>query len=490
MAIQIRKALVLIALCAAWQISAGQTTDVDDTVIIEDVAPQNPLSLSRQQGDKRPEGQFQTRLFGRSLTIGGEVELRPELRDNLDLDPDADDEFTRVGQKIELEAFYEINSRLYAFGEAKFRSQQDRFENGGRNRESGLERAESWVYYIFPNNMFALQAGRQSFKDKREWWWDNDLDAIRLHFERGPVRGEIAIAEELAGLGPNAPLDAEDKDVSRILGNVSWRWAERQQIGVFWLQQDDNSDLPEVGSLFAPDDEDETDADLNWLGIRARGRVKIKPFGRFYYWIDVARVDGDERVFDFDEAVDGLRVVDDVSEFSIAGTAFDLGVTWRTDLPGELSVTLSYARGSGDNDFDDGHDRSFRQTGLQDNNGKFRGVDRFRYYGELFRPELSNMEIATLSVGRQILTDSSVEVVYHQYRQIDLLNRIRDSRININPTGLDTDLGQELDFVLGLEEWDHWEFELVAAIFYSGKAFGNRSDELSYAAIAKINFNF
>lgn len=57
-----------------------------------------------------------------------------------------------------------------------------------------------------------------------------------------------------------------------------------------------------------------------------------------------------------------------------------------------------------------------RQTGLQDNNGEFFGVDCFRYYGELLRPELSKLQITTLALGFRMLTNSSIEFVYHTDR--------------------------------------------------------------------------
>jgi alginate production protein len=479
-----------LALCVSVQAGAAQTTNDDSNAEPGTMLRESPLSLSRQLDDERPDRQLQLGLFGRPLTIGGEIELRPELRDNLDLNTDLDDELNRVAQKLELEAFYEINTRLYTFAEVKLKARQDTRDDRENRQESGIERGESWLYYVLPGDHLAIQVGRQNFRDRREWWWDNDLDAVRLHFDNGPIEAEVAVARELGNVAFGESLAARDRDISRLIGNMTWQWADRQQLDIFWLQQSDNSGVLDSGSTVLPEDEDDFDANLRWFGVRAEGRVRVRPLGQFYYWADVGNVRGNEVLTNYDDTLNGLRVLNNSLNQKVQGTAFDVGVTWRTELQGELSITIGFAEGSGDNDLNDNRDTSFRQTGLQDNNSKFRGVDRFRYYGELFRPELSNMRIVTFSIGWHLTSDSSLEIVYHDYQQVVARNTIRDSKIDIDPTGLNDDIGQEIDLVLGLEEWQHWEFELVAAAFYAGKAFGARVGEPAYLVNAKVNYNF
>lgn len=451
-----------------------------------------PKVLSRQQGDKRPENQHSTSLFGRPLTIGGEVEFNPEIRRNLELLPDDEDELKRLDQKLEIEAFYDAGRNVYVFAEAKLKRQNNFVKGEDDNRTSALERGETWVFLHFPTSGFGLQVGRQAFKDKREWWWDADLDAIRLRYDRGEWRAEISLAQELAGVSSESPLDPEDKKVLRFIGNTQWRWADRQTFDFFWIHQADESGIIGEDVFIRPQDEDEFDADLDWFGVRARGTFKLDDIGRFYYWGDLGWVNGNEDVIDYDDTVDGLRVFDDVERFSVSGTAFDVGATWRweTESLGEINITASFAAGAGDNNLDDNRDEAFRQTGLQDNNGKFRGVDRFRYYGELFRPELSNMQIATLSIGKEMMSGSSIELLYHNYRQLYAAAVIRDTRIEMQPLGVNRDLGTELDLVIGLEEWVHWEIEVVAAAFRAGRAFGDAENEISFGATLKVNFNF
>ena len=135
-------------------------------------------------------------------------------------------------------------------------------------------------------------------------------------------------------------------------------------------------------------------------------------------------------------------------------------------------------------------DRSFRQTGLQDNNARFRGVDSFRYYGELLDPELSNLQVGTAALGFPLLKSSSVELLYHFYHQVYLAPFLRDTRIRANPLGLSRSIGQELNVVLGIEEWPHLEIELVGSAFQFKSAFGLSDGELAYLGALEVEWNF
>lgn len=219
------------------------------------------------------------------------------------------------------------------------------------------------------------------------------------------------MAEELAQTSTDDDgIDPEQEGVLRLLGRATWDWAEKQRAELFFLYQHDHSGTKSEGAVVAADRRDESDANLAWIGTRALGRWKFRSMGRLHYWLDTALVSGHEKLIDFDRLDGNRRVVDSVERRSVFGWAVDAGVTWQTRLPGRPSLTLGYALGSGDGDPHDGRDRSFRQTGLQDNNDRFRGVDSFRYYGELFRPELSNLHILTASVGFPILKHSAVEL--------------------------------------------------------------------------------
>ncbi len=135
-------------------------------------------------------------------------------------------------------------------------------------------------------------------------------------------------------------------------------------------------------------------------------------------------------------------------------------------------------------------DGTFRQTGLQDKNARWGGVDRFRYYGELFRPELSNLHVLTAAIGVDLFESSSIELVYHYYRQDEAAATLRESRVKASAGGSNPDLGHEIDLIVGLEEWEHIEIELIGSVFRAGSAFGSREGEIAGLGIFKMDYNF
>jgi hypothetical protein len=448
--------------------------------------------LSRRDDERRPDDQWTVNLFGRPLTIGGEYETRWVYESDTSLGR-KDDDGARLGQKFELELLYRIQEEVSIFLEGRTFHRSELYDEAGHTESNGeFVRGETWVLidHVRGSN-FGLQLGRQNFRDKREWWWDADLDALRLHYDRAPFRFQFGLAEELARTSTDQDrIDPEQEDVLRLIGQARWQWAEKHRVEAFWLTQIDHSDAPRMGEVLAEDREDETDADLTWLGLRAMGRWKPRSAHRVYYWLDAAVVAGQETVFDFDGVGKGRSALDDRSRRDVQGWALDVGATWAPRWAGRPRFTLGYAIGSGDRHPDGGTDRAFRQTGLQDNNGRYRGVDRFRYYGELLRPELSNLHIGTFSLGFPLLRNSSIELVYHLYRQVHPAPFLRDSDIDARPLGSSRDIGQEIDLVLGIEEWKHVEFELVGSLFRAGSAYGARAGRLASGVTLKIDYSF
>jgi hypothetical protein len=458
-------------------------------------APRRSQSLTHRAGEKRPEDQLRFTLFGRPLTVGGEFEVRTRYRANPRLEPDRDSDEVTIRPGVELELFYEVSPSVAAFVEGKLSYDADLYQqDGAKERDWEVKRGETWLHLAdIRDSGFSLQLGRQNFKDKREWWWDEDLDAIRGFYEWGDFDAELALTHEL---GPDdfsaGRTNPEVRQVLFLLGRTSWHWDDRNRLDLFFAHRNDFSETHDVGDVVDVDREDERDAELTWVGLRARGRQKFRPLGAFYYWTDVAFVFGEETELDFDELPGGrYSEVDSVSEFDdVRGWGLDLGVTWvPADIP-LPRITLGYAYGSGDGSPTSGSDGSFRQTGLQDNNAKFRGVNRFRYYGELFRPELSNMHIVTGSVGIRWLESSSIELMYHLYRQDEASASLRNSRLKATPGGGSRQLGQEIDLVIGLEEWRRLEIEIIGSVFLAGSAFGPDDGEVAGLGILKIDYNF
>lgn len=133
---------------------------------------------------------------------------------------------------------------------------------------------------------------------------------------------------------------------------------------------------------------------------------------------------------------------------------------------------------------------SFRQTGLEANEAGFGGVERFPHYGVLLDPELSNLGVVTVGAGLSLLRSSSLDLVYHSYRLVEPASSLRNARLEVALTGRHRGLGEEIDLVLAVEEWERFELDLVGSAFRAGRAFGEAEDEWSYAAFLALRMAF
>ena len=450
--------------------------------------------LTRKLDDKRPEDQFTLSVFEKPLTIGGELEADSSYDKDFEFDQDNDDVLT-LELGAELEFLYQLSKNVAFFFEGKLTYEGDiHAEDGDEESDTIIERGEMWLYLgrLFGSD-FGLQIGRQAFQDEREWWWDEDLDAFRLYYDSKFFQFEIGLAQELAKTASDEnQLDPEEEDIMRILFNGKISLSQSLRLDAFALYQHDYSKTENLNERLKEDNEDEIDSDIVWLGLRASGEKEFDSIGEINYWLDSAFVIGDETVIEFDDDEDNLIFVEKRNERDVEGWGVDLGASWLTPFLWEPTITLGYAIGSGDKDERSSTDNAFRQTGLEDNNNKFNGVDRFRYYGELFRPELSNLQIWTASLGFPLLKNSSVEMVYHHYQQVKATDFLRDVSIDadLQDDNNNRHVGDELDIVIGIEEWKHWEIEIIGAIFWAGNAYGSLSGETAEVVALKVNYNF
>jgi len=502
--------------------------------------------LIKRPDRQRPATPLSIPLFGRPLTFGGRYTglLRSDThklldfdfidtdKDDFDGDGDVDeledtargnvpnDDQLRFNQTLQLDLFYPMTEKASVYLESRVQYRNRVWANHADTRTEWIfERGESWLYLgdLF-DTPIALQVGHQRFADEREWWWDQNLDAIRVRFDKEVFHAEVAVAEQLLGLEYGESIEPDDKDVLRILGTASWEWARKQQVAIYALHTHDHSSLQDVmvkdpDLLCVPEElippqippefreifragcidpvrfEDDSDPDLTWFGVSASGRWKLGTAGVLEYWFDVAGVTGKETFTDYSGSNDNRRVRS-VGRHTVDGFGIDLRSTWKTRLPGRPYMTLGYAYGSGKSNMLEEVDRGFRQTGLEDNSQKFGGAQSFRFYGELLNPELSNLQILTAGLGIRFFQKSSFDVVYHHYRQAEVAPFLRDVGFRRDPDGKHRSIGQEIDMILGLRDLGWLEVKLVGSIFRPGKAFARDEGDLSYLGVLRLRLNF
>lgn len=442
-----------------------------------DVIAEYPATLVRHEEDAaHPVGQ---------LELSGSLELVREALKDVAFEPRPGDDTRTLKQEIQLQLSYRFSEQLSAFVEVKGLAEQELDAVRIRRRsEKEVERGEAWLYWQgLLDGHGAVKIGRQNFSEPRRWWWDADFDALRFDYVRDSWGLSLGVAEALTRKSSRERfIDPQEEDVLRWLGHANWNLASGFHLSGFYLRQRDAS-TSSLHSLVDTARRDESDANLRWLGLRAAGEFAFS-VGALSYWVDAATVAGEETAFEYTPAEDGMSRVVSASPLRVRGHAADVGITWKLAAPRLPALSLSYARGSGDKNPNDDTDRSFRQTGLQD------PTQEFRFYGELLRPELSNLAISSALFGFAVTNNSRLTLGYHRFRQVQPAAYLRDTRLAISPAGENKDIGREVSLLAEIREWENLKLVLAAATFRAGQAFGEAAGKRAKSFFVEFTLEF
>ncbi|MFQ5719947.1 MAG: alginate export family protein [Acidobacteriota bacterium] len=379
--------------------------------------------------------------LGNVARFSGEVRFDYKDKRNFDLADTLDRDLTTRRARTELELTFPGNGRISGMAELKaFQETAVHDEAGVFTRRDDFTLGETYVQIAgLLGRRGSLQVGRARFDDQRDWLFRRDLDALRLFFDWSRLHVETSLSRQVVD------PERRQRDIVNQLVLITAYPGHRHRVSAYYLGREDHHIQPNgLRRDFSPD----------LAGVRAAGEG-----GHWLYWADAALARG---------SIEGQP---------LRGKAYDAGGTWIFPSRFEPSLTVGYAVGSGDSDPTDGVDRTFRQSGLQLNNGKWNGVTNFRYYGELLRPELANLRISTYGFGLRVSPKSSIDLVWHRYDldepASELVNDgLSDRRLDL----VHRDVGRELDLVVGIEDLAHLEFEIDLGVFDPGEAFLGRAD--------------
>jgi len=362
-----------------------------------------------------------------TLRFGALFEVEAGYEDNYNLDEtDPEDRRDYKGSvvgELRWEPRPDFLALLRGRGSYRHRNDQD-------ERDESLEDlrlSEAWVLWSdILDSGAELQVGRQDFDDPREWLYDQNLDAVRAAWSSSWLRLELSASTTLTG------GKERDRDSDNYIAYLS------------------NNDLDQHLAAYVIDRRDDRqprDYPIHF-GLRALG--EWLPDNDSWLEYSVLRGYAEDR--------------------SLESWALDVGTTWSPDFLEPFYLTVGYAYATGDDPSTPDVDESFRQTGLQDNNGKLGGVTSYRYYGELVDPELSNLGIATVGLGVRFNRDMSLDLVYHDYHLTEPATKLRDAELDAPMDGIHRGVGSEIDLVLGLRHWNGLDVKLTAGYFDPGSA--------------------
>lgn len=378
------------------------------------------------------------------LRLGGQLSGEIRHEEDFDLERSRRRDKDQYETGLEIDALHRIGEYGFALLSVELKLELEDIQDRPDERAHTFRPKEAYVF--LPDlgvEGLHLQAGRQDFDERREWLWDQPLDGVRLYWQRDPIELEGSVSTNPNLLAPKEPA------ILNWIGAATLRLTEDWRVGAYVIDRESRH---------------QDDFSPMHLGVRSF----VKPDPGFSHWLELSSARG---------TVEGR---------DLRGWAVDAGATWVADVPLEPSITLGYALGSGDSS-PGSTDRTFRQTGLHDNNDKWNGVTSFRYYGEALEPELSNLRIATAGLGIRPTRGTSIDVVGHVYRQDERVAAPLRAEIDEPTNGLSKDVGFEVDAVLGWRAtW--FSAELIGGWFEPGDAMTKQDP--AWLTAAQLRFKF
>ena len=440
----------------AW-IAKG-TSVVSDKPLRE--LPLAPLREFPQTPDARRDEDDATRGTLRlgDVVIGGQLEYKHDAIREQDLNEARDDDRDDREPSARIEGVWQPDESLFLLASVRLRDGRRIDQDDPDEHESKVLLNESYAYWrdAFGSG-WDVQGGRQDFDERREWLYDQNLDALRLVRSSPELRAELSVSSSLSDAG------------------------RRDEHSTNWIAYVSNNDLDRhlaafVVSRHTSDGGYAFDTELQ---PRIATHVGARAYGEWLpdtdAWLELAWLGGRT------DEVDPTTLV--VSEREVSAFGFDAGATWQPWRDGPR-FTLAYAWGQGGSDAGS----SFRQTGLHDNTDEFGGETSFQYYGELLDPELANLSVVTLGVGQEIAPRTSLDLVLHRYAQDEPRDRLIDTGLRKRPDGVHDELGIEVDAVLGCRAVDDWLLESVVAWFDPGDAFPGADDAWLFRLQVRYKF--
>lgn len=375
---------------------------------------------------------------------------------------------------------------------------------GGRQPDKNyLALREFWVDYagLTPYPDEHLRFGRQRVRSDEGTWWDTNIEALRWSFDTTLLRAHIGVAQRFSDY--RTDLDAlapEDKDRRHLFGDLDYQWTPGHWIGLRAQHSRDDGHLAKPGETLDELDKRYT-GKLTWLGLNADGDF-FNPRSKnpLNYWAQLTWLTGDTEQLEQTVAGDE-RIASGSRNQDVNAWAVDLGL--RYSLDENWKVGGAYARGSGGGN--DGRSEQFMQTGLESNRSSFTGVEsRLHRFGEAFRGELSNLQVASAFASWKLREDYDASLVYHRFWRIDDQQDVGQSGIVAPLQNGEKDIGQEVDLVLtkylrqGLlpasmsEHLDDRSalVRLRGGVFKPGDAYAGGTDSLMHRAFVDFIWRF
>ncbi|WP_437884140.1 alginate export family protein [Pseudomonas sp. LRF_L74] len=369
--------------------------------------------------------------------------------------------------------------------------------------KSYLALREFWIDYAglteYPGEH--LRFGRQRVRSNDGTWWDTNIEALRWSLDTTLLKANVGIAQRFSDYRTDLDeLAPEDEDRQHLFGDASVQWTPGHWVGVKLQHSHDSGSLAKPGEEVDSLDKRYT-GDLTWLGLNVDGDFfNPKSKNPLNYWGQVSWLTGDTDQLE-QVVVDDQRIATGKRNQDVSAWAVDLGL--RYSLDEQWKVGGAYARGSGGGN--DGKSKQYMQTGLESNRSSFTGVEsRLHRFGEAFRGELSNLQVASAFTSWKPNENYDASLVYHRFWRVNGNQDVGDSGITAALEDGSKDIGQEVDLVVtryfnqglvspGMAEHLDDKSALVrfrGGVFKPGNAYASGTDSLMHRAFVDFIWRF
>ena len=430
---------------------------------LNDRASDDPLALFKADDQKGVPFTIQAT---ESLFLGGSGSADYTEENDYDLDRTTERDQQKMGGSFALDLLYLFPDKSsYAIFEgsaSRNDTENDNIERADTSTDNyQVTRA---AVSLAVAERVQLLVGRTDFEDEREWLFDRTMDGFRAIYNDGPWRFDLGEAIGRDVLSTNNDTTDTTLGVTMVRYRITPDW----WIGSYLLVREDDTAIDHEPVLFGLRSIDEQKYGLSHsaeLGF-ARGHSR--------WAINNNNSTNDEQA-DSTEDIDGW--------------AFDVMAKYTFENEWRPNVLLGYAYGSGEKD--SSPQMGYRQSGYNDNNAKIGGVTSIRYYGDVFRPELSNIAILTAAASFRPFENAALSFIYHTYVQdyASQTQPLNDLRIGTGsvPNGRDPDLGSEVDLVFGYRG-GLWTAEAVLGRFEPGPAFDGLDPATKFDLTIRFSF--
>lgn len=369
----------------------------------------------------------------------------------LPAEPGTSRDGTRLELSLEISRYFEIQD-WWLIG-TEINAEVDRIDAGLGHRvenQQFIELEQLWAGWSSADSWLeSIRIGRFAIEDDRHWWWDENVNGISSSFSLGDSSlSLIAASADKSPSTDDRVVDEEDRSILWGLAQLEQEFESIDSVSIYYAHKDDRSSRYLVGQQVVEPHFDERDDELNWIGLGLEKNWSLGDVGNFALQLDAARLDGQSLVSELGEQA----TVTTTSKQSISGWGYDLLLTWSPEFWQGSAISLGYASGSKD----------FRQTGLQNNDNEFPA------HGELFEPELANLDIVTAGLRVPLNHRASVNFQYNQFRRGSLANEEIEGDIEFEIFAPERDIGSEIDITLDYLFSDLLGIRLAVAQFRAG----------------------